>query len=285
LTAAEQGLLLLCCKLEDDMLPLTMSQYRRLRQMVHTHHPNGDGDRTLTADDLMDIGCGEEESRRILLLLSRRETLQKQMRRWEQQGIEVCTRLSPDYPARFRFRLGDDAPPVLFLLGDRSLLRREMAGVVGSRNLLPEGRRFAEETGRLCAEHGIVLVSGNARGADKAAQDACLRAGGDVIAVVADRLTGRRAEQHMLYLSEEIPERGFSTVRALRRNRLIHAAGFGTFAAQVRNGSGGTWDGTVRNLQAGWSPVCVCADGSSGAEELTARGATPVKTEDLYRYF
>lgn len=285
MTAAEHGLLLLCCRLEDDLLPLTMSQYRKLRQLVQAHRPAGDGDRDLTAEDLKTIGCGPEESTRILRLLGRKEVLLQHLARWERQGIQICTRLSPDYPERFRRRLGDDAPPVLFLLGNRALLSREMAGVVGSRDLLPEGCRFAAEAGRFCAGKGIVLVSGNARGADQTAQNACLKEGGDVIAIVADSLTEHRPKNHMLYLSEDVPERGFSTSRALRRNRLIHAAGSCTFVAQVRNGSGGTWDGTVRNLQAGWSPVYVHADGSAGAVELAAMGASQITTEMLKKQF
>ena len=81
----------------------------------------------------------------------------------------------------------------------------------------------------------------------------------------------------MLYLSEGGWTLPFSAVRALSRNRLIHAMGEKTLVAQTGFGSGGTWNGTLENLRHGWSPVFVHADGSEGALALIARGAEPVR--------
>ena len=281
MTAAEQGLLLLCCPLEDGMTPLTAAQYRRLRELVRNRRKEEDGSRELTAEDLAAIGCGMQESAQILGLLGRQQVLSAALERWQSRGIGVCTRLSADYPPLLRQRLGDDAPAVLFLLGDRRILQMAGIALVGSRQLRPEGEAFAAAVGRLAAESGHVLISGNARGADQAAQKACLQAGGCVMSFVADRLMKQIPQNRVLYLSEESPERSFSALRALRRNRLIHAAGSSTFVAQVTEGSGGTWSGAVKNLQAGWSPLYVHADGSSGAKALTERGAKPVTLHQL----
>jgi len=277
LTAAEQGLLLLCCRLEDDVQPLTLAQFRTLRQRVLAHRRPEDGDRELCRADLEAIGCSGGEADRILMLLDRRDVLEAQRR----TGITACTWLGETYPRRLRERLGDDAPPVLFLLGDPGILQRDAIALVGSRDLTPLGRRYAEAVGRMAAESGYVLVSGNARGADRTAQDACLAAGGTVLSVVADRLLDYRPRAQVLYVSEEGPGVGFSAGRALRRNRLIHAAGRWTFVAQVRDGQGGTWDGSVRNLRHGWSPLFVPQDGSAGAETLCRLGATPISLEQL----
>ena len=65
MTAAEQGLLLLCCPLEDGMTPLTAAQYRRLRELVRNRRKEEDGNRELTAEDLAAIGCGMQESAQI----------------------------------------------------------------------------------------------------------------------------------------------------------------------------------------------------------------------------
>jgi len=281
LTAAEQGLLLLCCPLEDGMTPLTAAQYRRLRELVREHRTEEDGSRELTGSDLAAIGCSPRECEQILCLLGRQQALQAAMARWQHWGIDICTRLSPDYPKLLKTRLGDDAPAVLFLLGDRRILRMEGISLVGSRQLRPEGEAFAAAAGKMAARNGHVLISGNARGADQTAQKACLQAGGCVMAFVADRLTKQIPQNRALYVSEESPEQAFSALRALRRNRLIHAAGLETYVAQVTEGSGGTWSGTLRNLQAGWSPVYVHADGSSGAKMLAERGAAPITLQAL----
>ena len=74
---------------------------------------------------------------------------------------------------------------------------------------------------------------------------------------------------------------GFSVPRALSRNRVIHALADVTLVAQCSLGKGGTWDGTVKNLQQGYSPVCCFRDGSPAAQELVHRGAVAVTMEDL----
>ena len=182
MTAAELGQLLLCCPLEDGLRPLTLEQYRSFRRLVRESRKETELDRELTAADLMAIGCGESDAAHILALLERGAALEDALRNWSRQGIGLCAEQSADYPAELRVRLGSDAPAVLFLMGDRAILRKPAVGVVGSRDLTPQGEAFAKAVGRMAAQKGWALVSGNARGADRTAQEACLRAGGTVIA-------------------------------------------------------------------------------------------------------
>ena len=69
------------------------------------------------------------------------------------------------------------------------LFRSPAVALVGSRELRAENRKFAAAVGYRAAEEGLTLVSGNARGADRTAQEACLAAGGRVISIVADELS------------------------------------------------------------------------------------------------
>ena len=85
----------------------------------------------------------------------------------------------------------------------------------------------------------------------------------------------------MLYLSEDDFDGAFSTQRALSRNRCIHALGRMVFVAQSDFGHGGTWDGTVKNLRFGWSPVACFRDGSQAARQLEQMGAYLIGTDDL----
>ena len=126
-----------------------------------------------------------------------------------------------------------------------------------------------------------MLVSGNARGADKLAQNACLAAGGKVISVVADSLEEHKQKDNVLYLSEGGFEETFSAQRAISRNRIIHSFGLATFVAQAQLRQGGTWDGTIKNLHHGYSPVCCYADSSAAAAELVHRGAVPITMAQL----
>ena len=147
--------------------------------------------------------------------------------------------------------------------------------------MLEKNREFAEEVGRQAALQGLVLVSGNARGADKAAQNACLEAGGQVISIVADSLCDHKATANVLYLSESSFDEPFSSQRAISRNRVIHALGRMVFVAQSSLEKGGTWDGTVKNLRSGWSPVACFRDGSEASIRLEQMGAYLIGKEDV----
>ena len=189
--------------------------------------------------------------------------------------------MSDNYPLILRQRLGLDSPGTLWAKGDLSLLQTPAISLVGSRELRPENHRFAESVGYQAAEQGLTLISGNARGADRAAQDACLAEGGKVISIVADELWKHHPRENVLYLSEEDYDAPFTAQRALSRNRCIHSLGRMVFVAQANLQKGGTWDGTVKNLHFGWSPVACFRDGSEAALELEQLGAYLIDREDL----
>ena len=277
----ERGFLLLASHLGDPARrPLTGHQLRILAQRVRDLHVD-DPERDLTEDDLLRLGYGHEMAVRIVSLLAEEERLDHYLARAKRAGCVPITRISEHYPVLLRQRLGLDAPAVLWARGDLNLLNAPAVSLVGSRDLRHENRKFAAEVGRQAAIQGLTLISGNARGADRTAQEACLAAGGSVISVVADELDRHPQREHLLYLSEDGFDEAFSAQRALSRNRVIHAMGWRVFVAQTAMGMGGTWDGTVKNLRAGWSDVYCFADGSEGAEELCRMGAFPIKIVDL----
>jgi DNA processing protein len=78
-----------------------------------------------------------------------------------------------------------DAPPVLWALGDISLLNRPAVGMVGARNASSLGVRMARRLGLGLSEAGFTVVSGLARGIDTAAHEAALEAEGRTVAVMA----------------------------------------------------------------------------------------------------
>lgn len=278
MTAAEWGVLLLCCALPGEEKPLSLPQFQELGRRARALGRRGDDPlRELTARDLARLGYDAAQSARITRLLAREAQLEQYLRAAAAQGITAVTRLSSQYPARLRHTLGPRCPAVLFAKGEADLLSARCISVVGSRELSGEGRAFAAEAGRRIAAEGFALCSGGAAGADRAAQDACLAHGGSAVIFPAGRLTDCPAQEHVLYLAEQAYDAPFSTPRALGRNYLIHAMGEKTLVAQCRAGSGGTWDGTTENLKHGWSPVFVHDDGTPGAGALIERGAAAVR--------
>ena len=281
MTGAERGFLLLSSHLGDpERRPLTTPQLRILADRMR-HAPRIPEERELLASDLTALGYRRDMALRILALLDEGELLDHYLTRAARQGCVPITRVSREYPVILRQRLGLDSPGCLWAKGDVSILDTPAIALVGSRDLCQENRRFAQAVGYEAAIQGLTLVSGNARGADKAAQEACLAAGGRVISIVADPLVSHKERDNVLYISEDDHEAGFSAQRALSRNRCIHALGRMVFVAQSGLQTGGTWDGTVKNLRFGWSSVACFRDGSEASKQLEQMGAYLVGMEDL----
>lgn len=281
MNAKERGFLLLTSRLGDPTRkPLTVAQFRTLANRVRTMekpvHP-----RELTGGDLVALGYDRETARQILQLLQQEELLDRYVKQGLRHSCIPITRVSDAYPPAVRQRLGLDAPGCLWAKGNVALLSTQMIALVGSRDLREENRAFAERVGIEAARQGITLVSGNARGADRVAQQACLDAGGNVISVVADELKREPVSERILYLSEEGFDLPFSGPRALSRNRVIHALGYLTLVAQSDLGMGGTWDGTIKNLRQRISPVFCFNDESPASKELEQMGATLVIPQQL----
>jgi DNA processing protein len=105
----------------------------------------------------------------------------------ERHGLATGARLlvhgEEDYP---RALLDiPDAPPVLWVKGDVSLLSTPAIGMVGARNASSLGMRMARRLGQGLSEAGFTVVSGLARGIDTAAHEAALDGEGRTLAVMA----------------------------------------------------------------------------------------------------
>ena len=233
--------------------------------------------RDVTVKDVRRLGYSEYEAGHIVSLLGRERQLDGYLLAAEKADVAVITRLDARFPQRLREQLGARCPAALFCRGDLRLLQRPCISVVGSRHLASPGAQFAAQAGRLAAREGFTLCSGDAMGADRTAQETCLSNGGSVLIVPATERVYCPVRENVLYAAEGGFELGFSAQRALGRNRFIHAMGEKTLVAQTGFGKGGTWSGSLDNLQHEYSPLFVFDDGSEGARALCARGATPVQ--------
>ena len=277
----EQGFLLLTGFLGDpERKPLTIPQLRKLTYYARAmRYP--EEDKELTAEDLERIGLERTLARKAAQLLSQEEQLKWYLQKGKKAGCLPVTRISDKYPHRLRQTLELEAPGSLWMKGDMRLLGLPGISVVGSRELRESNQAFAEEVGRQAALQGYVLVSGNARGADRTAQESCLAQGGSVICVVADALETQPQRDRVLYISEEGFDMPFSAHRALQRNRIIHSMNPVTFVVQCSPGKGGTWKGTCDNLRYNRSRVVCFDDGSDAAKELKCMGAELINMDQL----
>ena len=278
---AQRGFLMLTSQMGNpERKPLTIAQFRTLTIRA-AQMKSPELSRELMVEDLVELGYDRQMASRVVCLLQEEELLDSYLFRGKQADCYPVTRICDDYPQQVRQRLGLDAPGCLWAKGDTSLLHEPLVSLVGSRELQNANEEFASAVGREVARQGYVLVSGNAKGADQTAQNACLAVGGKVICVVADELQKYPLQKNVLYLSEDSFDLPFTPQRALSRNRVIHTLGYITLIAQCAPGTGGTWDGTSKNLRHNWSPVFCFDDGTHGMEELVQLGATSVGMDQL----
>lgn len=281
MTAGERGFLLLTAFLGDpDTKPLTLAQFRKLAQKARMMQPP-ETDRELVVDDIVQLSLEPGIAERVVGLLQRESQLDWYLEKARKKGVTPITRISAEYPVGLHRSLGLDAPGALWCLGDLSILKMPRISVVGSRDLCKENETFAWEAGKQAALQGYALVSGNARGADKAAQEGCLAHGGKVISIVADTLETKTQTDSVLYISETGFDLPFSSYRALQRNRIIHAISSRTLIAQCSHSAGGTWEGTVENLRHGYSQVLCYHDTTDAMSKLVDMGGQWVTKEQL----
>lgn len=209
-----------------------------------------------------------------------------------QQGIVLVTRADAAYPRRWRERLRESMPPVLYCAGEIGLFSGESIAVVGSRKPDEAGLRFARDLGRHCAGEGLTVVSGGARGVDREAMRGALETGGSAVGIVADRLDRfvRAREDREYLLARRLllvspfgPSVGFTVGFAMSRNKLLYTLADAAVVVASEDGTGGTWAGAEENRKAGWVPLFVRdgADVPAGNRRLLAPGAHPLREEDL----
>jgi DNA processing protein len=228
------------------------------------------------------LALNPSESERIVNLLERSGVLAIALERLEFLGIHSITRADSDYPQRYRQRLKDSAPAVLFYAGEKALLGQPGIAVVGSRHLDKAGQECAKFVGNACGISGQVLYSGGAKGVDTLNMDAALETRGTAVGVLAESLEKvvrnrqealRRGD--LCLVTPYNPNAGFSVGAAMGRNRLIYCLADYAIVVASDAETGGTWAGATETLKNGWIPVFVLehAQMPEGNKLLLQKGA------------
>ena len=149
----------------------------------------------------------------------------------ERHGIRCVTPADPDYPARLMDC--NDAPLVLFSLGNVNYNASRMVAIVGTRKATDYGRKmchtFIKELHQLCPD--VTIVSGLAYGIDIESHRAALEEGLPTIAVLAHGLDMIYPSCHRSTAKEMLTDGGLTTEfmsrtvplghKFVRRNRII----------------------------------------------------------------
>ena len=242
----------------------------------------------MSADDLASSSnVSVAVAERIAALLGRATALAFELERLQHSGIRTLTPYDEAYPTSWAERLGSKAPPLLYAAGAIELLGCRCLGVVGSRDVSPQGAEVAVATAKSATLCGLPLVSGGARGVDQLAMNSVFDSGGTVVGVLADSLSRKlrnadiRAAIHderAVMCTPYSPDAGFSAGNAMGRNKLIYAQAAVTLVVASDNGKGGTWSGATEALDNQFGQVAVWRGPGEGPgnEALERRGAAPV---------
>ena len=103
------------------------------------------------------------------------ETIEAELAAGAARGARLIVLGDPDFPEMLA--AVDPPPPVLWALGDASLMSRPCIAVVGARIASAGGQRIARGLSQQLGEAGHVVVSGLARGIDGAAHTGALPTG------------------------------------------------------------------------------------------------------------
>ena len=198
------------------------------------------------------------DQNRLKRLLDRGFLLSQVIERWQTRAIWVISRTDDTYPQKLKVRLKKDSPSLLYGCGDREILNSGGLAVVGSRNVNDSLIEYTQEIGRLAAKARQTIVSGAARGIDRAAMSGALEAGGKVTGVLADSLeqTAMTREHRNLLLEGQLvlispydPNAGFNAGHAMQRNKVIYALADAALVVNADINKGGTWAGAIEQLE------------------------------------
>ncbi|OAN54688.1 DNA processing protein DprA [Paramagnetospirillum marisnigri] len=159
-------------------------------------------------------------------------------------GLCYLATIEPGYP-RWLAAV-EDAPPLLTVLGNPSLLAKPMVAMVGARNASLNGRNFARRLAADLGHAGLVVSSGLARGIDTAAHQGALASGtvavmaggADVVYPPENRELWQAVVDTGAVVSEMPPGTQPQASHFPRRNRIISGLSLGVVVVEANARSG-----------------------------------------------
>lgn len=205
------------------------------------------------------------------------------------QNIDLIWSGHSQYPERLKNVLGDDAPPYLFVKGNKNLLKNVGVGFCGARSSSAQGLSIAAKCSEMLVNHGFNVVSGYAKGVDIAAHSAALKSNGMTTIVLAEgilrfcekeEVKGLLNDNNHIIVSQFPPNLTWIARNAMRRNHLIIALSDAMILIEA-GASGGTFaagEATLKHNQ----PLFVVdyaspPESASGNELLIKRGGLLLK--------
>lgn len=239
--------------------------------------------------DLFLCGCLEETVLHNLIILREKLDIFSVEEQWRKKGIKVCSFYDKDYPLLLKDTY---SPPALLFY--RGFLPEEkvLIAIVGARKASAYGKNVSRMLAEALAAAGVCVVSGAARGIDKAAHEGALLSGNTVAVLgcgvdVAYPPENRKlleaiAEKGAViseYPPGTAPQAGFFPAR----NRIINGLSKGVLVVEAAQRSGAliTADYALEEGRDVFAvPGSIFSESSQGTHRLLKQGAKIVDCVD-----
>jgi DNA protecting protein DprA len=215
--------------------------------------------------------------------------------------IQIMTVLDPTYPKLLKLALTrSKIPPVLFYTGDLGILERRTIAIIGSRNANETSLAFTRATAQYLSQNGTNVISGHARGVDRAAYEGATSTDGYTTVVLPHGirklskvqmrdLQPRIEAGKVLLLSQFHPDAPWVVSRAMERNSVVTGLAQVVIVAES-DSKGGTWEGANGALKQGRKLYVRSAEAGDilpGNKLLLERGGNPLvwPTENVAHVF
>ena len=198
-----------------------------------------------------------------------------------------------EYPQRLKQI--NDAPAVLYVHGNVSILNDPQLGIVGSRNPTQSGHNNAYEFAKHFSQTGLCVTSGLAMGVDGAAHQGAIDGNGPTIAVIATGIDRVYPAKHRTLAHQIVKDGAIISEFPLgthpdsrhfpRRNRIISAMSYGVLVVEAALKSGSLITARLameQNREVFAIPGSIHNPLAKGCHQLIRQGAKLVETaEDI----
>ena len=276
-----------------SLIHLNMIQGVGLKTLQILRDVFGSAERTLqaTPDELEKIDQLSPAMRDLLKRKPIQYPIERELELIHEYGCQVMTLYDAAYPQCLK---AIDTPPlVLYIRGELTPEDSLSLSIVGSRDAKDYGRKVSYRLSYQLAQHGLMVVSGLAKGIDTSAHRGALEAGGRTIAVMGNGLS-------FIYpaansdLAEKITESGAlisefpmdvkpKPRNFPRRNRIISGLTLGTVVVEASNRSGALITARLAGEQGREVfavPGEIFSELSTGTHKLINNGAKLINTVD-----
>ncbi|MCU4885128.1 DNA-processing protein DprA [Bacillus cereus] len=278
---------LFCAQLsQTKTTPLTILEWNAVVKSLGEHKLQPEALLTMTSSELLNAltQATVAQKSKILKKVEARQKLGISMLELEEivhQGYGIMFR--SHMPKRIKKLTQKFVPAFFYYAGDPSILSYHALGVVGARGANTDELTQTANITREAAGHGVVIISGGAKGIDTMAVETALQHGGKAVVFPADGLekwvkksTIRQyiINGQLLLMSNQRLNAPFSGSYAMQRNKFIHAPSDAVLVASSKisgTKSSGTWEGVLENLKQQWSPLYGIGD-SEGVVQLIVEG-------------